>query len=314
MPPLKEALRAVILSHGGDSPAAGVVGRLIEEGVPAERILLVHNATAPEHTPPRLPDGVTVVPSKRNLGYTGGMNLGLRHTLEDEAAELVLLLTHDVAILPGTLQALLEAAERHPDHGILGPWLFDPVRRAVFSYGMRMDRLGGMAHMLERPADERDGIVPADAIDGSFMLIRADVFRRLGLFDHRLWGYAEESELALRARRAGWKVGVVSDARGEQEIGVPRRPGAYSYLMARNGFNLGREAVGALGVIGGFWRAAIQLAVHGRRLLDPRRSRAHKKAAWASVVGTVRGALDYFRGRWGAPPDDLPGLGDVSGT
>jgi GT2 family glycosyltransferase len=309
-----EALRVVILSHGGDSPAARVVDALIEEGVRPAQVVLVHNATDPSHRPPAVPDGVTVLPSGRNLGYTGGMNLGLGHAIADASAELVLLLTHDVAILPGTLAALLDAAARHPEYAILGPWLFDPVRRAVFSYGMRMDRIGGMAHMLERPADEHDGIVPADAIDGSFMLIRAEVFRRCGLFDERLFGYAEESELALRARRAGWRVGVVSSARGEQEIGVPRRPGAYSYLMARNGFNLGREAAGALGVAGGFWRAAIQLAVHGRRLADPRRPREHKRAAWASIVGTVRGSLDYFRGRWGAPPADLPGLGDVTGT
>jgi GT2 family glycosyltransferase len=310
---MNDAIQAIVLSHGGDSPAGGVAGRLIEEGVPAPRILLVHNATALDHTPPPVPEGVTVLRSERNLGYTGGMNLGLQHALQGDAV-LILLLTHDVAILPGTLQALLEAAARNPGHGILGPWLFDPVRRTVFSYGMRMDRLGGMAHMLERRDDERDGIVPADAIDGSFMLVRAEVFRRLGLFDDRLWGYAEESELALRARRAGWSVGVVTAARGEQEVGVPRRPGAYSYLMARNGFNLARQAAGPLGVAGGLWRAAIQLAVHGRRLLDPRRSREHKQAAWASVVGTVRGSLDYFRGRWGAPPDDLPGLGDVKGT
>ena len=307
------SLRAVILSHGSDSPAAGVVGALAAEGVPGDRVVLVHNATRPGDEPPALPEAVRVVRSARNIGYTGGMNRGLTAALEDAAVELVLLLTHDVAILPGTLGALLDAAVRHPDHGILGPWLFDPVRRTVFSYGLRMSSTGGMTHLLE-PDAEREGIVPCDAIDGAFMLVRADVFRAVGLFDDRIFAYADESELALRARRAGWRVGVVTAARGEQEIGVPRRPGAYSYLQTRNSFNLAHQAVGWRGIAGGFLRAAIQLAVHGRRLLDPRRPAEHRRAAWASIVGVVRGALDYFRGRWGPPPDSLPGLGDMRGT
>lgn len=312
LPVLAESLCVVVLSHGASSPAAGVVQALTDAGVPEASTIVVHNATQPGDEPPTLPVVVRLIRSTRNVGYTGGMNLGLEAALEP-GVELVLLLTHDVAILPGTLEALLQAAVEHPDHGILGPWLFDPVRQTVFSYGMRMDSTGGTGHLLE-PDGERDGIVPCDAIDGAFMLIRADVFRRLGPFDDRLWGYAEESELALRARRAGWRVGVVTAARGEQEIGVPRRPGAYSYLMTRNGFNLSREAAGWRGIAGAFVRAGIQLAVHGRRLVDPRRPPEHKRAAWASIVGVVRGAIDYFRGRWGAPPDSLPGLGDVRGT
>lgn len=309
-----KTLRVVVLSHGSASPAGAVVAALGEAGVPGDSVILVHNATQPGDEPPALPDDrVRVIRSARNAGYTGGMNLGLEAALEDPGVELVLLLTHDVAILPGTLGALLDAAGRHPDHGILGPCLFDPVRRTVFSYGMRMGSTGGMGHLLE-PAGEHDGIVPCDAIDGAFMLIRADVFRSVGTFDERLFVYAEESELCLRARRAGWRVGVVLAARGEQEVGAPRRPGAYAYLMTRNGLNLARTAVGWRGILGGFARGAIQLAVHGRRILDPRRPREHKAAAWAAIVGTVRGALDYFRGRWGPPPSALPGLGDVKGT
>jgi hypothetical protein len=136
----------------------------------------------------------------------------------------------------------------------------------------------------------------------------------VGRFDERLFGYAEESELCLRAMRAGWKVGVVTDARAEQVVGAPKRPGAYSYLMTRNGLNLASKAVGWRGYLGSLGRALIQFAVHGRRLVDPRRGPEAKAAARASIVGVCRGWVDYFRGRWGPPPDSLPGRGDVQGT
>lgn len=311
---LPESLRVVVLAHGTESPAAGVVGRLLEEGAAPSQVVVVHNRTGPSDPPLELPfPGVEVIASPRNLGYTGGMNLGIARQLESDA-ELILVLTHDVRVLPGTLAELAAVAARHPDHGVLGPALFDPVRGDPFSFGARMSPTGGMGHLTEIPPDAQDGIVPCDSIDGAFMLIRAQVFRDVGSFDEKLFVYAEESELCLRARRAGWRVGVVTAARGEQEVGAPRRPGAYAYLMTRNGLNLAQSAAGWRGIVGGLGRGLIQLAVHGRRLADPRRPADHKRAAHASIVGTLRGAADYFRGRWGPPPSSLPGLGDVQGT
>jgi GT2 family glycosyltransferase len=308
------AVRVVVLTHGSGAPAAALADRLLADGVDPGRIIVVHNPTAPGTPAPALPHpDVEVVQTPRNLGYTGGMNLGIRRQLERDP-RWVLLLTHDVRFEPGALRALVEAGERHPEYGILGPELYDPERRTMFSYGARMSATGGMAHVTSPPPDEQDGIVPADSIDGAFMLIRAEVLRSVGLFDEKLFIYAEESELSLRARRAGFRVGVVRAARGEQSVGAPSRPGAYGYLMTRNGLNLARAAVGWKGVVGSLGRALIQVAVHGRRVVDPRRGDEERRAARAAVAGVVRGAVDFFRGRWGPPPDTLSGLGDTQGT
>ncbi|HEV3001507.1 MAG TPA: glycosyltransferase family 2 protein [Solirubrobacteraceae bacterium] len=312
-PPLSD-VRIVVLTHGSGAPAAALAGRVLAEGIEPSQLTVVHNPTAPGAPAPGMPDpAIEVLQTPRNLGYTGGMNLGIRRQLERDPG-WVLLLTHDVRFEPGALAALAAAAAAHPQYGVLGPELYDPARDTMFSYGARMSATGGMSHLTSPPADERDGIVPADSIDGAFMLIRADALRGVGPFDEKLFIYAEESELCLRVRRAGWKVGVVRAARGEQSVGAPSRPGAYGYLMTRNGLNLARQAVGWRGVAGGLGRALVQVAVHGRRVVDPRRSPEGRAAARAAVEGVVRGAVDFFRGRWGPPPDTLSGLGDTQGT
>jgi N-acetylglucosaminyl-diphospho-decaprenol L-rhamnosyltransferase len=308
------AVRVVVLTHGSGASGAALAGRLLEEAIEPGRITVVHNPTSPGAPPPAMPDpGIEVLQTPRNVGYTGGMNLGIRAQLARDPG-WVLVLTHDVRFEPGALRALAAAADAHRRYGVLGPELYDPVRRTMFSYGARMSATGGMSHLTSPPPDEHDGIVPADSIDGAFMLIRADVLRRVGPFDEKLFIYAEESELCLRARRAGYRVGVVRAARAEQSVGAPSRPGAYGYLMTRNGLNLARSAVGWKGVAGGLGRALIQVAVQGRRVVDPRRPPDAKAAARAQVEGVVRGAVDFFRGRWGPPPDTLSGLGDTQGT
>ena len=305
-------LRVVVLTHGPGHAAAGVAARLLEEGVDAARVLVVHNPTEPGMPTPEMPDpAIEVLRAPKNLGYARGMNLGMQRQL-DAGAEHVLLLTHDAEWRPGAIRRLHEVAVAHPDYAVLGPELEDTSKGTMFSYGVRMNSLGATRHLLEPPPAE-DGIHPCESIDGAFTLLRADMLRRVGLYDEKLFGYAEESELHLRARRAGWRVGVVAGARGGQDVGGLSRPGPYAYLMTRNGLNLARLAAGWPGVAAGVGRFAFYAAVYLRRVVDPRRSAESKAHARAYVTGVARGMADFFRGRWGPPPETLSGMGDMRG-
>ena len=303
-------LRVVVLTYGRRPGAADVAARLLDDGIAPERILVVHNPSEPGMDPPAMPNAdIDVVQTPKNLGYARGMNLGMRRQL-DAGAEHVLLLTEDAEWRPGAIRALHAAALDHPRYGVLGPELEDTARGTMFSYGIRMSSLGATRHVVEPPAAV-DGIYECEAIDGAFTLLRADMLRRVGLYDEKLFGYAEDSELHLRARRAGWRVGVVAGVRGGQNVGGLSRPGPYAYLIARNGLNLGRQAAGRPGVAANAARYSFYAAVYARRVIDPRRSAASKAQARAYVTGIARGLTDYFRGRWGPPPEDLPGMGDM---
>ena len=55
-------------------------------------------------------------------------------------------------------------------------------------------------------------ITDVDIVNGCCMMIRADVFRRIGLIDERFFLIHEESDFCLRARRAGFRCGVLGEA------------------------------------------------------------------------------------------------------
>jgi GT2 family glycosyltransferase len=298
----------VVLAYGPPARTDGLVELLRGAGAHPEQILVVHNG-GPGGDAPLTDQEVEVLRQASNRGYAGGMNAGARHAVRGEP-ELLVLLTQDARFADGALDLLLDAARRHPEYGLLGPELHDVHRGVPFSYGVRVGPTGGPRHVLKAPAAE-DGILACDSLDGAFLVVRPQVLTDVGGFDERYFMYYEEADLMLRARRHGWRVGVVAGARGEQQIGGPARPGPYAYLRVRNGIEFSRRAAGPLGLAGGLARAMRDLIMWGRRPFRPGRSPAGRRAAIASVRAGLRGLFDFARRRFGPPPPDLPGMGDV---
>lgn len=303
----------MVLTYGTGAEHEPLLASLLGEGMPAERIVVVHNPAAPEEADPAVPPGCELLRASHNLGYAAGMNLGAGRQLAHGDAELLLLLTHDARLRPGALGGLIAAARARSGCGVLGPALVFDGTEAPFSYGGLTRANGTMAHRSERPPAAPDGIAACDWIDGGTMLIRVGAWERVGGFDERLWSYCEEADLCLRISRAGYEIGVLLDALADQAPGGPKRPGPWSYLMTRNGAAYAYRAARMRGLAFFTARAAvltvyelIRTVARGLRLRH-----GTVEEPWATAVGTARGMLDFYRRRWGPPPP-LPGGGDVS--
>lgn len=300
-----------MLTYGTSAVHEPLLDSLLGQGVAPEQVLVVHNPAAPGEADPAVPPGCEVLRATHNLGYAAGMNLGIERQLS-LGCDLLLVLTHDARLRTGALSTLLAAARAHPEFGVLGPALVFAGTETPFSFGGRTRSNGSTVH-LTVPRLVEDGIARCDWVDGGTMLIRADALARTGGFDEGFWSYCEEADLCLRVGRAGFGVGVVPEALGDQMPGGANRPGTWTYLMTRNGAAYAYRAVGPRGAafitvracyeaLEQLARAAIRLTpLRGGSVADP----------WAAAVGTLRGALDFYRRRWGPPPP-LPGAGDVS--
>jgi N-acetylglucosaminyl-diphospho-decaprenol L-rhamnosyltransferase len=304
-------LGIVILAYGGGGEYRAVVDSLRADGLNGARLVVVHNPAAPDEARPAVEDDVEVVLSPGNLGYAGGMNLGLRR-LNEEGFDHALVLTHDAALRPGCLDALRAAAARRPDLGALGPVMLRPGGEEPFSYGGTRRRDGTNAH-LKAPGPAEEGIAPVEWIDGGAMLLSGAALDRVGGFDERFWSYCEDVDLCLRLDRAGFGVGVVLDARADQEPGSNKRPGAWAYLTLRNGAACARLAAGRPGLVRFLLRGTAETALQALRaaLRASHLRPGSAREPWAMAVGGFRGLCDYARGRWGPPPAGLPGMGDM---
>lgn len=145
---------------------------------------------------------VRVVNMPDNVGYTGAANWAIA----DRPDEPYLMITsHDLTVEPTTVGRMVAAAKVHSDAGILGA-----------SVGSRGDVLLG----------QEEGIEWRDWTSGSCLLLRRRCLDDIGSFDQRLGSYGDDVDIALRANRAGWRVGRVLDARADHRgaaVGEARR-------------------------------------------------------------------------------------------
>ena len=305
-----DGVRAVVLTYGTGGEYEPLLESLLREGLAPDHIVVIHNPAKPGERLPAVPRGCEVLSANQNLGYAAGMNLGIDRQL-DRDGDLLLVLTHDARLHPGALPTLVDAARLHPAYGVLGPTLVVSGADTPFSFGGMTRANGTMTHIHDRPRAD-NGIARCDWVDGGTLLIRVDLLKRIGGFDERFWMYCEDAEFCLRASRAGFVVGVASDAQASQSPGSGKRLGPWAYLMTRNGAAYAYRARGGRALAFVIGRAGLLISLNLIRATARglRFRKGSPSEPWALAVGTARGVLDFCRGRWGPPPS-LPGSGDV---
>lgn len=186
---------------------------------------LVDNGSTPEERAllDRLP--VERLDPGRNLGYAGGVNLGVARS----SAEAILLMNPDVLVLPGCMPALLSCLESGA--AVAGPrFYWDRGRRLLLPPAERRTRrdelmalLAGRSERWAARARDRwrrharrhwqaDRPLRSPWLSGSLLVLRRSAWERVGPFDEGFQLFFEETDWLLRAWRLGLPVYFVPAA------------------------------------------------------------------------------------------------------
>lgn len=149
-----------------------------------------------------------------NRGYAGGNNIALRYALASKQYDYILILNNDTVVQPGSLQALIDYADTHPDIGILGSTLVDQQHpeRVLCAGGCRYHPLTTLykaSHHL-KPLDEcirESDEIKLDYVSGAAALFRRSILEEFGLFDEAFFLYYEELDYAQRLKNSGYQLG-----------------------------------------------------------------------------------------------------------
>lgn len=174
---------------------------------------------------------VQIIEPGRNLGFACGVNEAVRHA----QAEFVLLLNPDTEILDRAVEKVVAFARAHPHHGFYGGRTLKPdgslepsscwgaptlASMALFAFGLTTL---APRHPVLDPESlgrwPRDTVREVGVITGCFLLARRQAWQELGGFDERFFMYGEDVDLALRARKAGYRPVVCPDAQVMHEVG-----------------------------------------------------------------------------------------------
>lgn len=177
-----------------------------DAGVEAEVILVDNGST--DRTAALLDrlDGARVIRAQENLHFLRGVN----RAAQDARGRHLLLLNNDTRVDPGAIAAAAARLDADPGLGAVGgPILMLDGRLqeagsiiwrdgTTTGYGRGEDP-GGFAFGFRRDVDY---------CSGAFLMVRRDLFERLGRLDTAYApAYYEEADMCMRIRAAGFRVG-----------------------------------------------------------------------------------------------------------
>jgi GT2 family glycosyltransferase len=302
----------VILNYKSAEDTLRAVTAVRRSTVLDQRLIVVDNGphdSSHEDLSALLGQGVETLATGANLGYAGGNNVGIRHALAHRP-EFVWLLNPDTEVEPTTLERLLGAAEEVPDAGTLGPRILFPDRRRIWFDGGVIDaeRGGAPSHLhagLSADDVPADGPRDADYVTGASLLVRREVFGRVGLLPEEWFLYFEETDFCRRVAAAGWRNIVDPRARmvhHQRSSGMVPTP-YYLYYMTRNRMRFASKQFGA--------SEPAVLPYFRETFLDPWRAKVERFApAWLVTFDElVQAALADARAGvtgWSPMPDAVP--------
>lgn len=162
---------------------------------------------------------------ENNIGYGAGCNKGA----EKAKGKYLLFLNPDTEVLPGTLEKMIDFIEKNSQVGILGGQLYadkkgtkqlcfcrfpDPLTTLfVFSPLKNVWKNSPLWERYIYYQDKKPAVVQeVDAVSGAALMIKKDLFEKLGGYDERFFLYFEENNLCRRAKLTGAKVFFLPEA------------------------------------------------------------------------------------------------------
>ena len=153
---------------------------------------------------PRMP-GIIYVQNEANSGFIASCNRGAAKA----RGKYLVFLNNDTLVRPGWLSALRDTFVREPGAGIVGSKLLYPDGRLQEAGGIIWQDASGWNYGKFEDAQkpEYNYLREVDYCSAAALMIPRRLFEDLGGFDSRyIPAYYEDTDLAFKVRRAGYKV------------------------------------------------------------------------------------------------------------
>ncbi|MFH0829352.1 MAG: glycosyltransferase family 2 protein [Candidatus Kerfeldbacteria bacterium] len=153
---------------------------------------------------------VSVIYLQQNMGFSGGMNVGLR-AADQAGCDWVLLLNNDAQLQPRGLETLVtEAINTQLDIISARLWLTKEGQK-IQTIGDKLGWYLGTTHTEFNGKKDTGQQIPSATIDfvtAAAVLVKLSTIKQLNFFDDNFFTYWEDVDLCLRAKKFGFSIGV----------------------------------------------------------------------------------------------------------
>ncbi len=161
-----------------------------------------------------------LIRNSQNLGFAGGMNVGIRMALSDPAVRYVWLLNNDTIVHPNSLSALASKMDSDESIGICGSTLIYADQKlgvqafggAVFSpFTGRSRHCGAFLSISDIPQNGQEIESKMDYVVGASMFVRREYINVVGFMSEDYFLYNEEIDWSTR-RKDRFRLGYAPDS------------------------------------------------------------------------------------------------------
>lgn len=212
----RDLVSLIILNYNGKDDTIEFLQSLKRTDYPNYEIIVVDNASTDgsvEAIRKNFPR-VKIVKNKKNLGFAGGINSGIRKS----KGKYVVISDNDRYVSQKEwLSLLVDVAESDEKIGIVVPMLLYYRTNTIQSIGQVapniLTKITSVTFLLglgEKDKGQFSKIIDIAAGNG---LIKREVLEKIGLFDEKMLRYFEETDLCYRAKKIGYR--IVSEPRSK---------------------------------------------------------------------------------------------------
>lgn len=191
---------------------------------PTDPIIIVNNSqTNIEKTIKKKFKQIAFINNKKNLGYAAALNRGLKLAIKDNPLYL-LILNNDITVNKNFLNELINHVKKQ-NLDLVSPKILDQDGNIWFD--------GGEIDKNRFTAGHKKG--KTDFLSGCCLLIKKQVFEKIGFFDEQYFMYYEDADFCLRAIKAGFKLAIAEKAILYHHVKRTRKgTKLMEYYLARN--------------------------------------------------------------------------------
>lgn len=151
---------------------------------------------------------VRIIQNKKNLGYAGGNNLGVKNA----KGNLVAFINPDTQVLPEWLKPLVNTIQSPRTAACQPKIMLLQDKKLICATGKISNFLGFETLSNYKDKDFSMKIKEITSFSGSAVLIKKDIYKKLGGFDDQFFMYYEDGDLSWRIRLSGYNIKMVPES------------------------------------------------------------------------------------------------------
>ena len=210
MPEIQPLVSIIALNWNNHSVTCDFLKSIRENCTyPNLEVIIVDNAS--ENDPTSLFQsafpGVIVIRNDRNLGFSGGNNIGIKAAKGD----FLFIVNNDTEFTPGLLEGLLDIFRQYPDAGVVSPkfhYFFDKgtIEYAGYENVNPFTGRNGMIGCRQKDKGQYDEVKTTHYAHGGGMMVSRKVIEEVGPLYEPFFLYYEEFDWCTKIKKAGYKI------------------------------------------------------------------------------------------------------------